>query len=253
MSNSAQQGVLLLAHGSRLGATRQTMCDLCLQVKESGSFQHVEAAYLTGKPGLIESVDAANQMGLRRLVVVPLFLSGARLVRDKLPEVIDAAISKCPDMELVVTEPISSDARLTDAAWNLAKASCPDKPLNKCAIAIIAHGSAHPGSVEEVHRVASTLRDRSAAGAVVGCFLEKAPPGIGMAIREIAAEGYKTIIGVPWFMLPGKHSSVDVPRELEAAAAETNGVEIRITGCIGTAPGIIRIIVDRAHSALEAC
>ena len=93
--------------------------------------------------------------------------------------------------------------------------------------------------------MADQLRARRPDRLVRIAHLEIEPPSIGEGIDACVAEGATEIAVHPYLLSPGRHTSQDIPREVEAAAARHPGVRVRITPALGPDPKLIDVIVER--------
>jgi len=113
------------------------------------------------------------------------------------------------------------------------------------AILLVDHGSRVPSANAGLEEVAEQLRARLPDRLVIVAHLEIAPPSIGEGIDACAAAGATEIAVHPYFLAPGRHTSHDIPRQVEAAAARHPGVRIRLTPALGPDPKLIDVIVER--------
>jgi len=96
-------GILLFAHGSPVEDANRGVHDLAERIKASGPHDFVRAAFLEdGRPDLATAVGEAVDAGIKRLVVVPYFLTTGLHLRRDLPRLIDAAKQKHPSIEILV-------------------------------------------------------------------------------------------------------------------------------------------------------
>jgi sirohydrochlorin ferrochelatase len=74
------------------------------ETARAGGFEHVEAAFLElGEPDLAGAVARLAERGVRRVLVVPYFLTdGLHLERD-LPRLVADAAAQFPDLEITAT------------------------------------------------------------------------------------------------------------------------------------------------------
>ncbi|MGH9377694.1 MAG: sirohydrochlorin chelatase [Terriglobia bacterium] len=98
-------GIVLFAHGSRVEEANEGVRALAKQVQDSGGFTSVRAAFLElGQPDLRRAIADAVDAGLRRIIVVPYFLTlGVHLRRD-LPELMAREREAHPNVEFIVSE-----------------------------------------------------------------------------------------------------------------------------------------------------
>ena len=96
------QGVILLGHGSRHPGLGRPFAGLqaWLQADLGPGFR-VEDAYLSlCPPTLDRALEILYQEGLRQVSVLPLFLVAGHHVSEELPQLLEAAGRRYPDLQL---------------------------------------------------------------------------------------------------------------------------------------------------------
>lgn len=114
------------------------------------------------------------------------------------------------------------------------------------ALLLIAHGSRHEASNDEVRALTARLRS-AAAGRfeMVDCaFLELAEPSIPDGIERLIDGGAQAVTVLPYFLAAGRHVIQDVPALVEEKRAEHPEVDIRITPYLGTSDEIPRLLLS---------
>jgi len=114
------------------------------------------------------------------------------------------------------------------------------------AILLVDHGSRRAEANRVVEDVAELLRAAHAGLIVVAAHLEIATPNIADGFRACVAAGAVEIVAVPYFLGPGRHASVDVPRLVAEAAASHAGVTARVVEPLGAHPALAELIAVRA-------
>lgn len=114
------------------------------------------------------------------------------------------------------------------------------------ALIVVDHGSRAAAANEIVERVADALRAGGEWDHVRAAHLEAAPPLLADVAGELAALGVRALVVVPYFLGPGRHASVDVPRVVAEAAP---GVEVRVAGPLGYDEALVELVRRRAVSA----
>lgn len=96
-------GILLFAHGSSMEEANRAVHELARQIQETGPYDYVRTAFLElAHPNLESALTQAVDAGLRRIIVIPYFLTtGIHLQRD-LPSLVAPQKEKFPDVEIVV-------------------------------------------------------------------------------------------------------------------------------------------------------
>jgi sirohydrochlorin ferrochelatase len=98
-------GIVLFAHGSSVEEANEGVRELARQVAAMGSYGYVRAAFLDlGHPDLGEAVAQAAEAGLRRIIVVPFFLTMGIHLRRDLPNLTEPLKQKYPDLVLEVSQ-----------------------------------------------------------------------------------------------------------------------------------------------------
>lgn len=113
---------------------------------------------------------------------------------------------------------------------------------------IVAHGSRRAESNAEVQRLAAVLREQ-ASGRFdhVDCaFLEIAEPSIPDGIECSVSRGASEVVVMPYFLSAGRHVAEDIPREVAVKQNEHPQVRIRIAPYLGSADGIVQLMLDQA-------
>jgi sirohydrochlorin ferrochelatase len=119
----------------------------------------------------------------------------------------------------------------------------------KRAILLVDHGSRRAEANALLEEVAGQIRKRAAESIVEVAHLEIAEPGIGKGIEACVDKGATQIIVHPFFLAPGRHTSEDIPAEVERAGQKHPNVQIRISEPLGSHAAIIDVILDRVSDA----
>jgi sirohydrochlorin ferrochelatase len=100
-------GYVVFGHGSRVESANQAVRDVAAELARSGSFPHVEPAFLElGQPDLAGAVEKLAAAGVRKIVVIPYFLTlGTHLARD-LPRLIRDIALIYKDLDISSTPPL---------------------------------------------------------------------------------------------------------------------------------------------------
>jgi sirohydrochlorin ferrochelatase len=119
----------------------------------------------------------------------------------------------------------------------------------KRAILLVDHGSRRPEANALLEDVANQIRKRAAESIVEVAHMEIAAPGIAEGIGACVEKGAAYIIVHPFFLGPGRHSSEDIPAQVERAAKGHPDIPIRISEPLGNHAALIDVILDRVSDA----
>ena len=100
-------GIIVFAHGSRIEPANQAVRAVAAELARSGPHQHVVAAFLElGQPDLETAAIELSKRGVRRLVIIPYFLTlGMHLERD-LPRIVERISNNHSQLEISVSPPL---------------------------------------------------------------------------------------------------------------------------------------------------
>ena len=117
------------------------------------------------------------------------------------------------------------------------------------AILLVDHGSRRPEANETLGRVADLLRQISEVEIVRHAHMELANPSIAEGVEACVRAGADEIIVHPYFLVPGRHSTGDIPSLVEEAARRFPGIRVIITDPLGIHPKIGEVILERIRDA----
>ena len=115
------------------------------------------------------------------------------------------------------------------------------------ALLLIDHGSRKQEANDLLPEVARMLKAMSDFDIVYYAHLELAEPTILQGFDACVAEGAAEVIVHPYFLSPGRHSTLDIPRMVAEAAAKHPGIRYRITEPLGLHPKIGELILERVR------
>jgi sirohydrochlorin ferrochelatase len=119
----------------------------------------------------------------------------------------------------------------------------------KRAILLVDHGSRRAESNALLEDVAEQVRERAADSIVEVAHLEIAEPDIAKGIDACVERGATQIVVHPYFLGPGRHTTEDIPAQVERAGKRHPDVRIRISEALGGHAALIDVILDRVSDA----
>ena len=108
-------GLILFAHGSRVESANDGVRAIAADLARAASLAHVVPAFLElGQPDLAGAAAILAAQGVRRIVVIPYFLTlGLHLERD-LPRLAAGLRQAHPGIEISVTPPLEGHPALLE-------------------------------------------------------------------------------------------------------------------------------------------
>jgi len=119
----------------------------------------------------------------------------------------------------------------------------------KRAILLIDHGSRRAEANALLEDVADQVRKRTPEAIVEVAHLEIAEPDIAEGIDTCVKKGATQIIAHPYFLGPGRHTTEDIPAQVQRAGERHPNVQIRISEPLGGHAALIDAILERVSDA----
>ncbi|MEX2214716.1 MAG: CbiX/SirB N-terminal domain-containing protein [Phycisphaeraceae bacterium] len=119
------------------------------------------------------------------------------------------------------------------------------------AIIVVDHGSKRSESNAMLEEFVQRFREFTSYRIVEPAHMELAQPTISQAFDRCVAQGATRVVVMPYFLLPGRHWSADIPSLTAAAAAKHVGVEFLVTAPIGLHPLMRDIVQSRIDHCLK--
>jgi sirohydrochlorin ferrochelatase len=121
---------------------------------------------------------------------------------------------------------------------------------NSIGVILVDHGSRRGESNEMLQGVARRFAEATGWPIVEPAHMELAEPSIATAFRRCVERGASTVVVFPYFLLPGRHWSDDIPRLAAEAATHHPGVRFLVTAPFGMHPLMAQVIRDRVSHCL---
>jgi sirohydrochlorin ferrochelatase len=120
--------------------------------------------------------------------------------------------------------------------------------MSKKALIIVDHGSAVEEANDTLARIAGLIESsgKNPFDIVKYCHMELAEPTVAQAFDACVIEGATHVVVHPYFLVPGKHSTEDIPRMVKEAARRHAGVSYYVTEPLGVHESIIEVVLERA-------
>ena len=113
-------------------------------------------------------------------------------------------------------------------------------------ILIIDHGSREEAANAMLESIAAMVRERVPDAVVRTAHLEIAEPTIEEGLAACVRAGATDIVAAPYFLVRGRHVRVDVPEQVDAAAAGYPEATVRIAEPLGPHRLLAQLVIERS-------
>lgn len=105
--------ILLMGHGSRVSEANDALRVVADQVRKEGGFEIVEVSFRElHSPDIQAGIDRCVEQGAQRILLSPYFLFAGAHVLEDLPDEMDQAKKRYPDLEMAMGQPLGIHPKL---------------------------------------------------------------------------------------------------------------------------------------------
>jgi len=125
--------------------------------------------------------------------------------------------------------------------------------MKKRALIIVDHGSTVTEANEMLVEVTNLVRSSVNCDfdIVRHCHMEIAEPSISQAFDECVSQGAEHLVVHPYFLAPGRHSTLDIPNMVKDAAKKHKGITYTVTEPLGIHSNIVEVVLEKARNGSE--
>jgi sirohydrochlorin ferrochelatase len=121
----------------------------------------------------------------------------------------------------------------------------------KLGVIVVDHGSRRDASNAMLLEVVRNFADASGMPIVEPAHMELAEPSIATAFDRCIERGATIVVVFPYFLLPGRHWSEDIPHLTASAAKKHPGIRYLVTAPFAMHPLMAQIIQQRIDHCLS--
>lgn len=247
-----KSALILAGHGSHISPnTAGVVWRYVDRLRALGAAAEVTACFWKEPPAfsqVMHTVAAAN------VFVVPVFTASGYFTRAVLPTemALSGDLSRRDGKRITLTRCLGEHRSMTKVVQGIVRAQLQQYNLQRAqtAVAVIGHGTRRNANSRATTRYqAERLRELNWVREVVDVYLDD-EPGIASIYQSTSADN---IIALPYFLAPGSHVSIDVPRALGLSAGAmpqtVAGRKIYYTGSLSDDASVCSAIHDLALEA----
>jgi sirohydrochlorin cobaltochelatase len=245
---------LLIGHGSRDADGNQEFMDFVNEIRRSTPEQHFEACFLElATPTIPDGIDACVQQGADRIVVVPVILLAASHVKQDIPEFLDAARQKYPNVQIVYGRNIGLHEQIIDlliARFHEQTATFTEEDIHETAIVLMGRGSSDPDANGDLYKLARQLWERTGVLTVEVCFSGITFPRLPDGIHRAVSLGAKRVVVIPYVLFTGVLIK-RMQRVLQEMHSVYPTVPMYMAEYFGIHRRLVDIVLNRREEALR--
>ena len=111
----SKSAYLIIAHGSREVGANQDFVQFLDRFRKAYPKRLVEGAFLElAKPDIAQGIDHCAAKGVTEIIVLPMMFFSGRHVKEHIPQIIEKAKAKHPEIDFHYAGPVSEHPMLMD-------------------------------------------------------------------------------------------------------------------------------------------
>lgn len=246
--------ILLVGHGSRHAAGNQEINQFADQWRQRNPGWTIEVCFIEFADVLLDQGLDRAATGASRVVVVPLILNAAGHVKMELPEHIEQARRRHPDVEFIMTPHIGA----TEPVLNILKRRLlaamkqlhmPD-PKNT-GVVVLGRGSSDRVANGEVAKMARWLQEEGAHDLVDIAFTGVTFPRLETVVQRQALLGMKQVVVLPYYLFTGTLIE-RIGHQYRRLCSQHPTISFALENYFGFEPEIFVVLEQRVRDALGA-
>jgi sirohydrochlorin ferrochelatase len=118
------KSLILVAHGSRREQSNQEVVAIIEKIKQINlaSYDSFHASFLElAKPSILDSIENCINEGATSIVLLPYFLNSGTHVVNDIPNIVEQANAKYPNLDIKVTTNIGASNLMMDLICSIAE------------------------------------------------------------------------------------------------------------------------------------
>jgi sirohydrochlorin ferrochelatase len=113
--NNMKTALVIMVHGSPNPESNQAVLTAAEMIRRRGAFSQVEIGFLEcNEPDIPTAIEKCISAGAEGIVASPYFLHTGNHVANDIPEILEAAQKKYPNIQFLMTNIVGSSEKVTD-------------------------------------------------------------------------------------------------------------------------------------------
>ena len=213
--------IVLIGHGSLHSDSGASMIRLAARLRERGVAPIAEAGFLNfSRPTIAEAVAKCVAAGATSVTIQPYFLIDGVYVQQDLPSDVAKVAAQFPLLTIRVAPCLGFHEKLAAIALDRVQTIDPAPGAangTQSALLVMAHGTPLEHANQPVRQMTAWLHAKTHYSLAATAYLDCNTPRIAAAIDDLAAQGARKIVALPYFLHRGRHLRQDLPLLLAAA------------------------------------
>lgn len=240
------EAVLYVSHGSRRKEATAEALHFLQTVQHQVDVPLFEICFLElAEPDVLEGIERLAERGADKIAILPVLLLSAGHYFKDIPEEIDKAKARYPEIEFSYGEPLGVQERIVDVLVD--RIYQLDTEIDtETNLLLVGRGSRHPETKTSIEEIARLLAGKIGVPHVDTCYLAALHPRFDEGLQTSLEKKGKTVV-IPYLWFTGiLVQSMD--RKIQDA--QNDGYDVRLASYLHDHPNMVRSTVERVEEAL---
>lgn len=250
-------GLLICGHGSRDPQAQALFFAWAEKLQQRTAFVHWEVGFMEiAKPSIGDAARALAEKGLKHIVIIPGFIMGAAHTMEDIPAILQELKKETlfETVQMDYAHRIANHPLLLEAAAARVKeifsgANAVDPARSQ--LLVVAHGSSDAKANGDILRLAEKLQQQLGLGSASAAFSNVCSPRVEEALARLDTECMKTLIVLPYFLLPS-YPVRQLYSLVDEYATQHPHLQALKTPCLDDHPSTLAAFVDVLQQTLTA-
>lgn len=243
-----KQAVLYVCHGSRVKKARDESIAFITRCQEQIKADLHEICFLElVSPSIEEGILSCIRQGATHIAVIPLLLLNAVHAKKDIPQEIEKASQRYPDVQITYGKPLGVHKKLAESVLDRVVEQ-QMKNTASSIIVLIGRGSLDPDVVKDLNAIASLVKNQSGIKDVRTCYLVAVKPSFEKMLAEVAQLKAERIYLVPYLLFTGILME-KIEDEVSYVSQQNNN--IRLCRSLGYDSKVEEVFKERVKEAIH--
>ncbi|WP_248930098.1 sirohydrochlorin chelatase [Paenibacillus hamazuiensis] len=251
------EAILLVGHGSRDPEGNEELLRFADMVRAKAPQVVIETCFLEfANPTIDKGITRCVEQGATRVVLVPIILFAAGHAKIHIPDAIDHAKLKYPEVQFAYGRPIGVHQKVINILKSrLAESGYLAGPQDgerdpHTAVLILGRGSSDGDANSDFYKMARLFWEQVPVKWTESCFIGVTEPSFEEGLERCLQLGAKTIYVLPYFLFTGVLIKRIEQMTADFAARHADR-KVVLADYFGFHPQLAEVLLDRVSEAFE--
>ncbi|WP_079479026.1 sirohydrochlorin chelatase [Halobacillus salinus] len=242
------EAVLYVSHGSRVKEARDQAEHFLHQVHDKVDVPLWKICFLElASPTIGEGIESLVEAGATKVVIIPVLLLKAGHYYKDVPDELEKAMRRFPDVAFQYGEPLGVQERIIDVLVERIESASTHTGQEK-SVLLVGRGSRNPETKEAIESMARRIEQKIAGVVTDVCYLAACEPSFEEGLETALAREKSETIVVPYLWFTG---ILLQSMQKKVTELQEDHPTLTLASHLYDHPTMVQALADRVEEALE--